>query len=200
MIPFFSDSDNSPEAIAENVMHVATSGNGGLSVGALKKYIQYCKSKCSPRLSEAAGEVLTSNYVKIRDDVRQRGEDVIPITVRQLEALVRIAESLAKMRIDDNVSAADVTEALRLFEVSTMAANKAGDNPSILPNREELERTEGYLKARLMIGSLVNRQRLVEEAAGQGHNALLVTRVLSIMASRGELLERNQGRLVKRVK
>lgn len=183
-------------------MQVASTGTGEISVGALKKYIQYCKSKCHPSLTIEAGEYLVSNYVKVRDDVRRRGEDTIPITVRQLEALVRISESLAKMRMDDNVSIADVTEALRLFQVSTMAANQAGsDNPSILmPNREEMERTEAYLKARLMIGSLVNRKRLVEEAAGQGHNAVLVAKALSIMASRGDLLERNQGRLVKRVK
>jgi DNA replication licensing factor MCM5 len=35
----------------------------------MKKYIQYCKARCSPRLSEEAGEVLTSSYVKIRDGV-----------------------------------------------------------------------------------------------------------------------------------
>jgi hypothetical protein len=44
---------------------------------------------------------------------------------------------------------------------------------------------------------MVNKQKLVEEAAGQGFNA--VARALS-SASRGEILERNQGRLIKRVK
>jgi DNA replication licensing factor MCM5 len=46
---------------------------------------------------------------------------------------------------------------------------------------------------------MVNKQKLVEEAAGQGFNAVLVARALS-SASRGEILERNQGRLIKRVK
>ena len=210
---------DSPDAIAENVMRVARTGQGELDVGAMKKYIQYCKAKCSPRLSEEAGEVLTSSYVKIRDDIRKQaiaarvqsgGDDdtqaVIPITVRQLEALVRLSESLAKMRIDNTVRSEDVTEALRLFKVSTMAASAADQNQensyaaASAPNREELERTESFLRSRLTVGSLVNRQKLIEEAAGQGYNAILVARALSVLASRGELLERNQGRLLKRIK
>lgn len=201
-------------------MQVIRSGQGELDVAAMKKYIQYCKAKCAPRLSEEAGDVLTSSYVKIRDDVRKAainnsgrsgGDDdtqaAIPITVRQLEALVRLSESLAKMRLDSEVRSEDVTEALRLFKVSTIAANAADQNAAdstiasvSAPNRQEMERTETFLRSRLTVGSMVNKQKIVEEAAGQGFNAVLVTRALSIMASRGELLERNQGRLLKRVK
>jgi len=100
-------------------MRIAISGIGELDVPTMKKYIQYCKAKCSPRLTEEASHLLSSSYVSIRDDVRRRtisssagrdprdrqGDDqpAIPITVRQLEALVRIAESLAKMRLQDDV-------------------------------------------------------------------------------------------------
>jgi len=112
-------------------MRLATTGQGELDVASMKKYIQYCKAKCSPRLSEEAGEVLTSSYVKIRDDVRKKaisasgqagGDDdtqaVIPITVRQLEALVQISESLAKMHSNSVVRAEDVTEAFRLSKLA----------------------------------------------------------------------------------
>jgi DNA replication licensing factor MCM5 len=71
-----STSANSPEAIAENIMRVATTGVGELDVPAMKKYIQYCKARCKPRLTEEAGDVLASSYVKIRDDVRKRSIDV----------------------------------------------------------------------------------------------------------------------------
>jgi len=222
-----SESSSTPEAIAQNVLQVATTGQGELDVAAMKKYVQYCKAKCSPRLSEEAGEVLTSSYVKIRDDVRRQaisaagqagGADqdtqaAIPITVRQLEALVRLSESLAKMRLDAEVRSQDVTEALRLFKVSSMAANETDQNLGDAAggisgaglmggaaNREEMERTEPFLKSRLTVGAMVNKQRLIEEAAGQGFNAVIVTRALFIMASRGELFERNQGRLLKRIK
>jgi DNA replication licensing factor MCM5 len=129
---------------------------------------------------------------------------------------VRLSESLAKMRLDSEVRPEDVTEALRLFQVSTMAANaadqvnerslrsgSAGPGPAgggASSHRDELDRTEIFLRSRLQLGSLVNKQKLIEEAAGTGYNAAVVARAVAIMASRGEVLERNQGRLLKRIK
>ncbi|KAL3782344.1 hypothetical protein ACHAW5_003861 [Stephanodiscus triporus] len=217
---------NTAAAIAENAMRIATSGIGELDVPTMKKYIQYCKAKCMPRLSDEAGNILASSYVKIRDDVRKRvmeagGQEqaAIPITVRQLEALVRVSESLAKMRLDSRVQSEDIAEALRLFRVSTMAANSvdstganAGSNrggaPSTvaglmsgaMPTQDELMRAETFLRSRLAIGAVLNKQRVVEEAAAQGYNAMVVARALSIMVSRGEVQERNQSRMVKRVR
>lgn len=226
----------SPEAIADNALQVATTGLGELDVPAMKKYIQYCKAKCAPRLSEESGEILASSYVKIRDDVRRRAMEssaqnndgeggssdqaVIPITVRQLEALIRLSESLSKMRLQDEVQGQDIAEALRLFKVSTMAAN-AADSASVgasaasgsiggkndnsimraaLPSREEMIRTESFLRSRIAIGNTMNKQRIVEEAASQGYDATVVTRAIAIMVMKGEMVERNQGRLFRRVK
>lgn len=214
---------NSAAAIAENAILVATSGQGELDVPTMKKYIQYCKAKCKPRLSDEAGDILASSYVKIRDDVRKRcmeaggqAQAAIPITVRQLEALVRVSESLAKMRLDPRVQSEDIAEALRLFKVSTMTANSADANGSntvpnqrgapgaglmgAMPTQEELMRAESFLRSRLAIGAVLNKQRVVEEAAAQGYNAMVVARALSIMVARGEVQERNQSRMVKRVR
>ena len=46
---------------------------------------------------------------------------------RQLEAIIRISESLAKMRLAPFASDADVDEALRLFQVSTLDAAMSGN-------------------------------------------------------------------------
>ena len=147
-----------------------------------------------------------------------QAQAAIPITVRQLEALVRVSESLAKMRLDSRVQSEDIAEALRLFKVSTMTANStdstgsnAGSNQggvggaaglmsAAMPSQEELMRAETFLRSRLAIGAVLNKQRVVEEAAAQGYNAMVVARALSIMVSRGEVQERNQSRMVKRVR
>lgn len=47
-------------------------------------------------------------------------------TCRQLEAIVRISESLAKMRLEPFATESDVDEALRLFQVSTLDAAMSG--------------------------------------------------------------------------
>lgn len=45
---------------------------------------------------------------------------------RQLEAIIRISESLAKMRLLPFATGAHVEEALRLFQVSTLDAAMSG--------------------------------------------------------------------------
>lgn len=51
----------------------------------------------------------------------------IPITVRQLEAVIRMSESLAKMSLSPFAVESHVDEALRLFQVSTLDAAMSGN-------------------------------------------------------------------------
>jgi hypothetical protein len=57
-------------------------------------------------------------------DLRNQGgsRDVITATPRILESLIRISESLAKMELREEVTAADVEEAVRLIKAATYAA------------------------------------------------------------------------------
>merc|ERR1712056_76214 len=97
---------------------------GPLSVLELRKYISYCRSRCSPRIGADAAEVLKNHYITIRAAMKQE-KATIPITVRQLEAIIRISESLAKMELREDVDISHVEEALRMFTVSTLdAANR----------------------------------------------------------------------------
>lgn len=52
--------------------------------------------------------------------------NTIPITVRQLEAIIRMSESLAKMQLQPFATEVHVNEALRLFQVSTLDAAMSG--------------------------------------------------------------------------
>lgn len=67
----------------------------------------------------------------------------VPITVRQLEAIVRISESLARMQLQVDVTEAHVQQAMDLFKASTMDAVRAGA-------------TEG------LVSTLVNANKLLE--------------------------------------
>lgn len=96
----------------------------------LKRYIAFCRARCSPRLSPEAADTLQNYYVNIRANVRQRELDgapaAVPITVRQLEAIVRISESLAKMSLSNTATEQHVAEAIRLFSISTYEAVTSG--------------------------------------------------------------------------
>ena len=50
----------------------------------------------------------------------------IPITVRQLEAIIRLSESIAKMHLKTVVDKSHVEEAHRLFRISTLNAASSG--------------------------------------------------------------------------
>lgn len=127
------------KAIARHVMevHIQASEGAAVEVGeegeidleTMRKYISYCRSRCAPRLTRAAASKLGNEYVQIRQSSKRGGErSVVPITVRQLEAIVRVAEALAKMELAIDVSPHHVEEALRLFKTSTMAAVHHGED------------------------------------------------------------------------
>jgi len=92
----------------------------------LKGYIAYCKSRCAPTLSDDATKRIQSFYVSIRQEHRKAASPTVPITVRQLQSIIRIAESLAKMRLSATVTVDDAKEAIRLFKVSTFHSSQFG--------------------------------------------------------------------------
>lgn len=79
----------------------------------LQKYIYYANQACTPRLQPLAGEKLRTFYRKTREG--GTGESPIPITPRQLEALIRLCESLAKMRLSNEVSVYDTEVVIGLY-------------------------------------------------------------------------------------
>jgi DNA replication licensing factor MCM5 len=181
--------------------------NVDISTMKLKKFISYCRDRCSPRLSDEGAAILSSQYVHVRNQVRLAlqntpGESqVIPITIRQLEALVRLSESLAKMRLAAEATVNDVEEAIRLFKVSTLAASQS--NPSLLGNgigTAETQRVEDFLRRRLGIKMTVNSRKIIDEAMNQGHGDEAIKRAISAMIMRGEIQELNQRKLLRRIR
>uniref|UniRef100_A0A7S3JYN2 DNA replication licensing factor MCM5 n=1 Tax=Aureoumbra lagunensis TaxID=44058 RepID=A0A7S3JYN2_9STRA len=180
----------------------------------LKQYVAYCRAKCEPRLSEETSRSLAAEYVAIRQSVKRQADayggrkhQAVPITVRQLEALVRISESIAKMRLNDEVQPIDAQEALRLFKVSTMAAARtraSGPEADLrfLSNdlRTAVGNAETFIKQRLPVGNEATIARLIEEAIALGHQDIAVRRSIQVMMARAELQDSDRGRKIKRLR
>merc|ERR1712137_1158453 len=168
-----------------------TGTEGELSLEFLKKYIDYCRRRCGPRLSEAAAEKLKNRYVLMRSSTRDQEQaasqkSAIPISVRQLESLVRISESLAKMRLQPFANESHVDEALRLFQVSTLDAALSGGlsgAEGFTPEEdiEEVRRLETLLKKRFAIGSQVSEQRIIADFQNRKFSEKAITTVIHIM-------------------
>lgn len=82
----------------------------------LRKYISYAREHVFPRMSEAAAEILRNFYLRLRD--RSTSADATPITARQLESLVRLAEARARVDLREEVTADDAQDVVAIMTES----------------------------------------------------------------------------------
>ncbi|KAI9749899.1 MAG: minichromosome maintenance protein 5 [Chaenotheca gracillima] len=199
------------ERIARHVMNIHMGGRGQedqveaeIPVEKMKRYISYCKQRCAPRLSAEASEKLSSHFVSIRRQVHNaeisaNARSSIPITVRQLEAIVRITESLAKLSLSPIATEAHVDEAIRLFLASTMDAVSQGEGQGSKELMDEVNKVEEELRRRLPIGwstSLATLRR--EFVEGRGYSEQALNRALIVLQRRDTVQFRAQGAQVYR--
>jgi len=219
---FIVKDEHNPErdtTLAKHVMNVhmnagAVSINelqeGELSLSFLKKYINYARSRCGPRLSAEAAEKLKNKYVMMRSSTKEQEEQTekrvaIPITVRQLEAIIRISESLAKMELQPFAIDRHVEESLRLFMVSTMDAALSGSLSGVegfttQDDQDMLNRIERQLKKRFAIGSQVSEHAIFQDFSRQKYPQQSVAKVITYMIRRGEVQHRMQRKMLYRIK
>lgn len=88
-----------------------------LSSDFMKKYLSYAR-KFNPQLTQEAIVKIKDFYVQIRNSGSGAEEGQmksVPITARQLEAIVRIAQGYAKMRLQETVTVQYAQEAIDLL-------------------------------------------------------------------------------------
>ncbi len=88
-----------------------------------KKYIIYAKQKVTPKLTDVALNEIKNFYVTLRNQ-EVKGDGVVksvPITARQLEALIRLAESSARIRLSNKVSKEDSKRAINILKHCLMS-------------------------------------------------------------------------------
>ena len=79
----------------------------------LRKYVAHAKRSCFPTMTDEAKAAIREFYV----DLRSKGADEdapIPVTARKLEALVRLAEASARVRLSDTVEPEDAERSVEI--------------------------------------------------------------------------------------
>ena len=79
----------------------------------LRKYIAYARKNVNPQLTEEANDVLKEFYVSTRNSNPEE-QGAVPITARQLEAIIRLSEASAKIKLKETVDKEDAEKAVRL--------------------------------------------------------------------------------------
>ncbi|QWC18953.1 LAGLIDADG family homing endonuclease [Halorubrum sp. 2020YC2] len=105
----------SSEFTSEQVAEVTEEVAPEIDAELLRKYVAHAKRSCYPTMTDEAKEVIEEFYV----DLRSKGADEdapVPVTARKLEAMVRLSEASARVRLSDTVEREDADRATDIVE------------------------------------------------------------------------------------
>ncbi|KAF2835582.1 minichromosome maintenance protein MCM [Patellaria atrata CBS 101060] len=95
---------------------------GEINQELLRKYILYAREKCRPKLYQIDQDKIARLFADMRRESLATG--AYPITVRHLEAIMRISESFCKMRLSEYCSAQDIDRAIAVAVDSFVGSQK----------------------------------------------------------------------------
>ncbi|KAL5378590.1 MCM DNA helicase complex subunit [Paraphaeosphaeria sporulosa] len=95
----------------------------------LRKYILYAREKCRPKLYQIDQDKVARLFADLRKESMATG--AYPITVRHLEAIIRISESFCKMRLSEYCSAEDIDRAIAVTVDSFVGSQKVSAKKSL---------------------------------------------------------------------
>ncbi|KAK9510017.1 hypothetical protein O3M35_004892 [Rhynocoris fuscipes] len=89
----------------------------------LRKYLAYVRKYVpTPKLSVEAGKVLQNFYLELRG--QHRDKDSTPITTRQLESMIRLAEARAKVELREEATVEDAKDVVELMKLTLFDVNE----------------------------------------------------------------------------
>ena len=93
-----------------------------ISKDLLRKYVAFAKQRIKPALGDEAVEEIKKFYVELRNTPVSGEAAVrpIPISARQLQALIRMSEASAKMRLSETVDSGDAKRAIEIMKYYLM--------------------------------------------------------------------------------
>jgi replicative DNA helicase Mcm len=172
----------------------------------LKKYVAYARKNVHPKLSHDAGDALKDFFVGLREKVTE--DSPIPITLRQYEALIRLAEASAKVQLRETVTKEDAIRAINLMKASLRmfgfdiesgtfdidrlegrtSASERGKIKILLDTIEELFNN---------VGKNIPKEEIVKLAKSKGLKEFDIEKMLNELKNTGDLFEPKPGILQK---
>ena len=200
------------EKIAKHILDLQKSpleSEVEIQIPLLKKYISYAKQKIKPELTDGAIEEIKNFYVTLRNTPTESDELIkpIPVSARQLEALVRLAEGSAKARLSTKVTKVDSKRAINLLRSCLMEVGldpetgkldidristgiPATQRSRIVTIQEIITNLEKKLGTRIIPIS-----NIIEEAAEKNIDESKVEEVIEKLKKSGEVFEPKRGQI-----
>lgn len=166
----------------------------------LRKYIAYSK-RIVPVLTNEAMSVLEQYYVKIRSQGEGEGSSV-PITARQLEALVRLSEASARARLSPLVTEDDAKRAIDIVEYFLQRVASEGGRLDIDIIATGLSRSQQehiHIIKKLVrdladpMTGIVAENDLIQRAGAEGIPAEKAKALIKKLSDQGEIYQPRAG-------
>ncbi len=173
----------------------------------LRKYVAYARKNIKPMLTPEAGKRIEDYYLQLRKIGIKEG--ATPITPRQIEGLIRLAEASAKTRLSTKIDTKDADLGISLFEymLNTLAVDRGGRRDiDILTtglSREKVNKITSLLE---IVKKLDQEEdgakivRILEEAEKAGMDGATAKKYLDELERTGDIFSPKPGilRLVRR--
>ncbi|MFC1755371.1 ATP-binding protein, partial [Thermoproteota archaeon] len=199
------DQDTKLAGFILNLQQTNSIGEPDVDTLLLRKFISYARRYCTPKLTDGAVDELQSYYVKMRNSGGdEAGARSVPITARQLEALVRLAEASAKTRLSDKVTKRDAKKAIELLYY---CMSQIGIDPEtgkidvdVLTTGVSSSARSHIMTVKEVISDLENKigktipiEELVKEAQEKSVDADKVEEILEKLKRSGDIFEPRKG-------
>ncbi len=181
-----------------------------IDTGLLKKYFAYARQKIEPILTDAAMTEIIKYYVQMRSSgsTEEGILKTIPISPRQLEALLRLSEASAKIRLSDKVSRKDAKRAIDLvhycltqigldpetgeFDIDRISSSvTASERSNIVLVRELINDIESK------VGKTIPIEDVLIESSSKGIDEDIVLEVIEKLKRSGDVYEPRKGFISK---
>ncbi|EFD92703.1 MAG: MCM family protein [Candidatus Parvarchaeum acidophilus ARMAN-5] len=170
----------------------------------MKKYIAFAKQNIKPKLSMEAMKAIEEFYLKLRAQYSTEGDEVkpIPISARQLEAIVRLTEASAKVKLSDYATLEDAKRAIDLMmsylgDVGVDSSTGQLDIDRIITGIPSSQRNtaltiKSIIKSEvdnMPMGSAVALSKIYDAAEKVGIDNEKVDAAITVLKKEGEIFE-----------
>ena len=196
------------EKIASHVLELSHTEElyvQGLPLDVLRKYLAYIKKYVHPQLTKGAINEIKHFYVTMRNSNENKdGMQAIPVSARQLEALIRLSEAFAKVRLDDKVKREDALHAIDLLHHCLQEIGLDPETGKIDIDRISTGITTSVRNKILVVKDIIRQfeekgmipvpiEEVVAEASLKGITDSTVDEILEKLKRSGDLFEPRKG-------
>lgn len=184
-------------------------GKEAIEIDTIKKYIAYARQNIRPILTDEAINEIQNFYVRMRNTEQDGEVQTISITPRQLEALIRLSEASAKVRLSKKVTVFDAKKAIELVhhclmqigldpETGKIDIDRMGSGTTA-SERGNMNSVKNFINELSEVSSngMVIIEELIEKCKEKGIVREKVEEILEKLKRNGDVYEPKPGHIQK---